>query len=548
MADEKKDPAVLEELAIAAELADAQNSGKRLHRGLETRHLQMIALGGTIGTGLFVSSGSTIAVAGPLGVLIAYILVGILVYAVGNPMFINLLTVVAIGEMCTQVPVSGAFGEIATRFLDPSVGFALGWNYYFQWLLTIPAELSTFGTIAIYWAPDSQPWIYTLIALILLIAFNFLGVKAYGEVEYWLSMIKVASVSIFILIAFAIVCGANHDLGAVGFSNWNPDNNPGAPVVSFLAILSCFTNAFYSYGGSELIGVTAGEAKNPSVSVPRAIKGTFWRILLFYILSLLFIGMIIPMSDPELADTDIRTSPFTRVLQYAGIGVGADIMNAVILLSVFSAGNGAIYASSRTLQNIAANGMAPAIFSHTTSRGVPIVSMVITSLVGSLALIGAYVGNGIVYNFLLNVLSISGLITWLMVLVTHLNFRWAWRAQGRRDEDLIYKAPWFPYFDFIGLFIGVFVLAYFIYNATLSDFDVVYDSPFYAGLPLFIVPLVAYKIYSYATTGKLAFGVDRLTVDFDTNKNGGVYETVADEKLELEGNQSIWAKLIRAIA
>ncbi|KAJ3384772.1 hypothetical protein HDU84_002657 [Entophlyctis sp. JEL0112] len=510
----------------------------RLHRKLETRHLQMIALGGTIGTGLFLSSGATIGTAGPLGVLIAYSIVGVLVYSV----------VSALGEMATQVPVSGAFGELSTRFLDPAVGFTLGWNYYLQWLLTVPSELTALGEIPLYWTPDSQPWIFTLVALILLLGLNFLGVKMYGEVEYWLSFVKVVAIVIFIIIGFAVVCGANHDLGAIGFSNWSSANVEGAPIVSLVATFSVFTNAFYSYGGAELIGVTAGEAKNPKVSVPRAIRGTFWRIVLFYLISLLLIGMIIPLTDPDLSDGTVLTSPFTRVLQYVGIGAAADLMNAVILVAIFSAANGAIYASSRTLQSLAANKMAPAFLMRTTARGVPWVSMIITSFVGAIALIGAYAGNTVVFNFFINLLSVSTLVCWVTILFTHLNFRWAWRAQGRRDEDLVYRAPFFPYFDFVGIFIGLFVLVFFIYNAATTEFDVVYDAAYYVGLPLFIIPGIGYKAYEWSKTGKLQFGVSKASVEFDSSNNGGVYEADDTAELEFEDNPSLWKKILRVIA
>ncbi|ORY49080.1 hypothetical protein BCR33DRAFT_714141 [Rhizoclosmatium globosum] len=533
MSEEKKVDAVAEVAAIPT-LETVGDDRKHLHRKLEPRHLQMIALGGTIGTGLFVGSGATISVAGPLGVLIAYAIVGILVFAV----------VSALGEMTTQVPVSGAFGEISTRFLDPAIGFTLGWNYYFQWLLTIPAELAAIGSIPQFWFPDTPAWVFTLIALTLLIGLNLLGVKVYGEIEYWMSLIKITAIAIFSVVTIAIISGANKELGVIGFRNWDGSKVDGAPIISFLGIMNCFTNAFYSYGGSELIGVTSGEAKNPSVAVPRAIKGTFWRIVFLYLGSLFLIGLTIPLTDENLANTDVRMSPFTRVLQYAGVAAGPDIMNVVILISIFSAANGAIYAATRTLQSLAANKMAPPFLVSTTKTGVPLVSILITCFFGGLALIGAFVGNTQVFNFLVNILSVSTLVCWSCILLTHLNFRRIWRIQGRKDEDLVYKAPFYPYFDYLGLTIAGVVLGFFIYNAATLTFDVVSDAPYYAGLPLFIVPVIIYKFYQ----GTYKFGVDPATVDFDTSKNGGIYETAEDEKLELETSNTWWAKTVRVLA
>ncbi|KAI8611697.1 lysine-specific permease [Chytriomyces sp. MP71] len=534
---ESADTLVVETSAKNEDTYVPANKG-RLHRKLEPRHLQMIALGGTIGTGLFVGIGGPIAVAGPLGVLVAFAIVAVMVFSV----------VVAIGEIATQVPCSGAFGELTARFLDPDLGFTLGWNYYFQWLLTIPAELSALGVIPTVWAPNVPAWVFTLIFLVILLALNFVGVKVYGEIEYWLSFMKVISVTIFIMIATAIVCGANHEFGVLGFRNWNGENIPGAPISSFSSVMACFTMAFYSYGGTELIGVTAGEAKNPKVSIPRAIKGTVFRIILFYMLALFLIGLILPMNDPTLSDTNVMTSPFTRVLQLAGIPVAPHIMNAVILIAIFSSINGAIYASTRTLQSLAANSNAPQFLTATTSRGVPVASTGLTAFAGSLSLIGAYVGNGVVFSVLTNLLSVSALLCWACILATHLNFRYAWRKTGRRDEELLYASPFFPWLDILGLLIGAFVLGSFLFNALSSPFDIVSDAPYVGGLPLFVLPYLVRKLIAFNRTGKLSFGVDWLKMDFDSNNNGGMYETEADEVVEFQEPKTIWGKVVAALA
>ncbi|KAI9354353.1 amino acid permease/ SLC12A domain-containing protein [Zopfochytrium polystomum] len=476
----------------------ADGSGRGAHdsgvkRNLQARHLQMIALGGTIGTGLFLASGAVIQSAGPLGALIAYVIVGIMVFGV----------VTSLGEMCTLLPVSGAFGQISSRFVDDALGFTLGINYFLQWAITLPAELSAAGLIMGYWAPNVPSWVWAIVFLIPLVLVNLIGVGGYGETEYWLSFIKVAAIVIFILVGVAVDLGANKELGFIGGKNWNV---PGAPIGSsstyegsaagaqFVAILGAFTTAFYSYGGTEIVGVTSGESSNPRKNVPKAIKGTFWRIVLFYFLSILLLGLIIPVTDDTLGSSDITVAPFTRVYQYSGIQYADHIMNAVILVAVISAANSSIYCSSRTMMALSHEGKFPRIFGYVNSRGVPVPAILLTLGIGCLTFLGSIWGNGNVFNFLVNLLGLASLLSWLSINVTHLRFRWGWVYQGNKVSDLPYVAPFFPIPDILSLVIGLFVMAGLIYAAAIAPFDYIYDSSLYLGLPVFVFLYVAYAI------------------------------------------------------
>lgn len=324
-------------------------TGPSLKKGLRARHMTMIALGGSIGTGLFLASGTAISTAGPGGALIAYAAVGIMVY----------FLMTSLGELATFMPDSGSFNTYAARFVDPALGFAMGWNFWYNWAVTIAAELAAATVLIKYWFPDSSSMLWSLLFLVLIFALNVLSVKGYGESEYWFAIIKVATVIIFLAVGVLMIFGI---MGgeAVGFSNFTIGD---APIHGgFFAVLGVFMAAGFSFQGTELIGVAAGESENPRENVPRAIRQVFWRILIFYILAITVISLIIPYTHPNLLKGDLENigvSPFTLVFEKAGLAIAASVMNAVILTSVLSAGNSGMYASSRVLYALARDGKAP---------------------------------------------------------------------------------------------------------------------------------------------------------------------------------------------
>ena len=241
-----------------------------LKRGLSARHLQMIAIGGAIGTGLFVASGKTISTAGPGGAIVAYGLIGIMV----------LFLMQSLGEMAAHLPVPGSFQTYATRYVSSSFGFTMGWNYWFNWAITVATELVAVGEVMKYWLPETPSWVWAGTFLVLLTGLNALSAKAYGEGEFWLATIKVVTLSCYLIAGIAVIFGI---LGGAspGVSNWTTGDAPfvGGPV----AIFSIFMVAGFSFQGTEMIGVAAGESKNPRRDVPRALTSVFWRIMLFYI-------------------------------------------------------------------------------------------------------------------------------------------------------------------------------------------------------------------------------------------------------------------------
>ncbi|MFJ9498260.1 amino acid permease [Brevibacillus centrosporus] len=479
-------------------------SDNQLQRGLKARHLTMIAIGGSIGTGLFLASGGSIHTAGPGGALAAYIAISIMVY----------FLMTSLGEMAAFMPVSGSFSTYATRFVDPSLGFALGWNYWYNWAITIAVELSAAALIMKYWLPDVPSIIWSALFLVLMFVINALSVKSFGESEYWFALIKVITVIVFIVIGVLMIFGIMGGQ-AVGFTNFTKGEAPFNG--GFMAILGVFMIAGFSFQGTELVGVAAGESENPARSIPKAIRQIFWRILLFYILAILIIGLLVPYDNPNLISgdiTNIAISPFTIVFEKAGFAFAASVMNAVILTSVLSAGNSGMYASTRMLWVLAKEGKAPKWFAKVTRSGVPINSLIVTALIGALAFLSSLFGEGAVYVWLLNASGMSGFIAWLGIAVSHYRFRKALLAQGRDLSELPYRAKWFPFgpiFAFIICCVVIVGQNYTAFTGEAIDWNGAMVS--YIGLPLF---LVVWLVYKFSKKTKL---VPLEKVDFSMDEN-----------------------------
>lgn len=451
-------------------------------RNLQTRHLSMIALGGSIGTGLFVTSGATIAKAGPGSALIAYLAVGIMVY----------FLMTSLGEMATYLPVSGSFSEYATRFIDPAVGFALGWNYWLNWAITLAVDVSTTAIVTHYWLPQVPGWAISLFFLALIVMLNLVSVKAFGETEYWLAMVKVITVLVFLGVGLLSIVGI---LGgpAVGLRNFTVGDAPFHG--GWVSGLSVFLVAGFSFQGTELIGITAGESATPETSIPKAIKQVFWRIMIFYVLAIAVIAALIPYTDPNLlgaSEAQVAMSPFTLVFQRIGLAGAAGVMNAVILTSVLSSANSGLYASTRMLWAMGNTGMAPRIFGRTNDRGIPVPALLLTTAVGMLTFAASIVGTE-VYQLLVASSGLTGFIAWLGIAFSHLRFRQAFMKQGHSVDELVYHARWFPLGPIVAAVMGlVIVFGQDLQAVTSGQWYRLAIS--YMSLPVFLGMFAYYKI------------------------------------------------------
>lgn len=461
------------------------NQEPTVKRQLKARHMTMIAIGGSIGTGLFLASGATIQSAGPGGALAAYACIGIMVY----------FLMTSLGEMATYMPVSGSFSTYATRFVDPAFGFALGWNYWFNWAVTLAVEIAAAAIIMKFWLPDVPSLIWSALFLGIVFTLNALSIKSYGESEYWFALIKVIAIICFIIIGLLTILGIFGGK-VIGFENFTMDEAPFKG--GFLSIISIFLIAGFSFQGTELVGIAAGESEEPEKNVPNAIRQVFWRILLFYIGAILILGLLIPYTSPSLLNGDVENisvSPFTLVFERAGLAFAASVMNAVVLTSLLSAGNSGLYASTRMLWSMAKDKQAPKFLAKVNRRGIPMNALIMTSLIGGLAFLTSIFGDH-VFTWLLNASGLTGFIAWIGIAISHYRFRRAYVAQGGDLNELKYKAKWFPVGPILSFTLCMLVIAGQNYGAFLSgSIDWYGVAVSYIGLPIFLAVWLGYKIY-----------------------------------------------------
>lgn len=426
-----------------------------LRRELKARHLTMIAIGGSIGTGLFVASGATISQAGPGGALFSYILIGLMVY----------FLMTSLGELAAYMPVSGSFATYGQNYVEEGFGFALG-------------------------------WIWSALFLCVIFLLNYISVRGFGEAEYWFSLIKVATVIIFIIVGVAMIIGIFKGVEPVGWSNWTTGDAPFAG--GFAAMIGVAMIVGFSFQGTELIGIAAGESENPEKNIPRAVRQVFWRILLFYVFAILIISLIIPYTDPNLLRNDVKdisVSPFTLVFQHAGLLSAAAIMNAVILTAVLSAGNSGMYASTRMLYTLACDGKAPRIFAELSRGGVPRNALYATTVIAGLCFLTSMFGNQTVYLWLLNTSGMTGFIAWLGIAISHYRFRRGYVLQGYDVNDLPYRSGFFPLGPIFAFVLCLIITLGQNYEAFLKDtIDWGGVAATYIGIPLFLLIWFGYKL------------------------------------------------------
>ena len=406
-----------------------------MKRGLKSRHISMIAIGGAIGTGLFVATASVISQAGPGGAILAYILIGIMLYFLMS----------SIGELATFYPVSGSFSSYSTRFVDPSLGFTMGWLYWGMWSLVTSVDIIVASNVLQFWDIFKvlSPLAWSLIFLTFIFLINIFSVKAFGETEFWLSLIKVITIIVFIIVGILMIFGI---LGghSYGFDNYTKGQAPFVGGIS--GLLSVLLVAGFSVG-TEVVAVTAGESNNPQKSMPKAIKQVFWRILLFYVLSIAVIAAIIPYTDPLLLNEhkSVSQSPFTIVFDRIGIAFAASVINAVILTSLLSAANSGIYTTSRMLFSLSADGQAPKFFGKLNKQTkLPMRALVTTYILITLVIIYANFNANAVFN-LLNIIGSMVIVVWGSSIWSQIRLRRAIKRQGKNPDELLpYKAPFYP--------------------------------------------------------------------------------------------------------
>lgn len=458
-----------------------------LDRKLKARHVAMIAIGGSIGSGIFVASGTAIHMAGPGGAILAYLIISLMVY----------FLMTSLGEMSTLIPSTGSFCDYATRFVDPAFGFAMSYNYWINWAITTAVDLSAAALIMHTWFPAVSFFSWCLLFFTVIVLLNFVSVGIYGEMQYWFSGIKVVAVILFIVIGIMLISGLIGHQRPFDITNWHIGDAPfHAGWMGFIGVLMI---AGFSFQGTEIFGLTAGETKDPTTTIPKAVRSVFWRILLFYILSMGVISFLIPYTNPLLisaSTTNVGSSPFTLVFKMAGLQFAEITMMIVILVAILSAANSSMYTATRTLWHIAQEKNAPKFLARTSKHGIPISALIASTLISAVVFLSSRFGEGQIFMWLLNISSLTGFIAWFGIALCHYRFRKAYLAQGKKLSHLPYCAKGFPFGPLFALSLSLLVVAGQQLDAFIFK-NINLDSLIgaYIGLPTFLIFYLGFKFY-----------------------------------------------------
>jgi amino acid transporter len=464
-------------------------------RGLTSRHAQMIAMGGTIGTGLFVSSGQTLALGGPAFLVGSYILMSLLVY----------LVVTAVTEVCAYLPLpGGTMSYYGQRYVSKSMGFMMGYLYFYSFAIFVPFELTASSLVINYWNPGINNAVWISIMIVTIVILNMLPVKFYGETEFWFAGLKVILITGLLILSFILFWGGGSDHDRLGFRYWNHPGAINGMLVAggtgkFVAALATLISCVLPFAFSpEMLVVSAGEVQSPRRNLPRISRNFFWRLLVFYIGGTIGISVICPSDAPALASgaSGAGSSPWVVGMKHAGIKGLDSVVNAVIITAAWSAGNSFLYLASRSLYSLAITGNAPQIFARCNKYGTPIYAVIASSLFTALAYLNVSSDSAVVFDWLLNLVNTGGLISWVCCSIILIRFRAACNLQGVPRTSLPIRSPLQPLGSWITLFV-------FTILCLCNGFTVFFPSEWsassfltaYIGLPLFVLIYLGHRIY-----------------------------------------------------
>ncbi|KZT06916.1 amino acid permease [Laetiporus sulphureus 93-53] len=447
-ATSEKDAVSVKEYDSESQLDSNAPQQTKLKRSLKNRHIAMISIGGVIGTGLFLGTANSLAAGGPIGLLLGYVTVGTICYSV----------MISLGEMIAYLPIPGGHIKLAERFVDPAFSFTMGWNYWYNWTIILPAELSAAAVLIDYWNASISSAAWISVFLVVVVTINMFGAGVYGEAEFIFASIKVITITGLIILGIVLDLGGGPNHDRIGFRYWK---NPG-PFVQyngiagnkgrFLGWWAVMTQAAFSFIGTEIVAIAAGEAKNPRRNLPKAIRRVYVRILLFYIGGVIIIGLLVPSNNEylSLSSSTAAKSPFVIAIKTAGIKGLPSVINAALLTSACSAASSDLYTSSRALYGLAMVGNAPKVFARTAGNGLPYVSLITCALFSCLAYMGVNSGSGMVFDWFANMTSIAGLMTWFGICVTYIRFYRGFRLQGFDRATLPYASRLQPFAAWYG--------------------------------------------------------------------------------------------------
>jgi len=450
-----------------------------MQRKLRNRHIQLIALGGCIGSGLFYGSAEAIGLAGP-SIILAYLVGGAAIFFVMR----------AVGEMSVRTPVAGAFTHHAYANWSDRAGFVSGWNYWFNYILVSMVELAVVGIYLNYWLPNFPRPVTAAICLILITAVNLVGVRSFGEFEFWFALIKVAAVIVMIVVGLIVVFAQIHpaDTVAPSFGHLFDGSTGGFLPFGFMdnvngtwvGLVMALVVVMFAFGGVELVAITAGEADNPRKTIPKAINQIAWRILLFFVGSMIVIMAVVPWKS-----IDGNTSPFVEIFDYVGFKAAAAVLNFVLITAVLSVYNSAVYSNGRMLHSLAIQGNAPKFLGKVAKNGVPMAGVLMSAGITVIAVVVIFVWPDFAFNYLMSIALFAGILNWIMVMITQLKFRK--RIGPEEASKLTFKLPFYPVINYI-------VIIFLLFVVVMMGFSPGYQPALIAGPIWLIVLLVAYQI------------------------------------------------------
>lgn len=452
-----------------------ENEGK-FQRKMTSRHLFMLSLGGVIGTGLFLSSGYTIAQAGPFGAVLSYLVGALVVY----------LVMLSLGELAVAMPVTGSFHTYATKFISPGTGFTVAWLYWICWTVALGTEFLGAGMLMGRWFPEVPAWLFAALFAAIIFLLNALSVRFFAEAEFYFSSVKVITIILFIILGLLAIFGIlpyEASSKAPLFSNLTKQ---GLFPNGWVAVVSVMLSVNYAFSGTELIGIAAGETENPKEAVPKAIHTTIGRLVLFFVLTIIVLAALLPMKEAGVSD-----APFVLVFDKIGIPFAADIMNFVILTAILSAGNSGLYASSRMLWSLANEGMLSKNLVKINQHGVPMRALLFSMIGALLALFASIYAADTVFLALVSIAGFAVVAVWLSIPIAQIRFRKIW-CQTHNEKELSYKTPFNPILPYITIFLLV-----------CSIIGIAWDASQRAGLYFGIPFIILCYVYHYLKFKKL---------------------------------------------
>lgn len=441
-------------------------------RKMESRHIVMLSLGGVIGTGLFLSTGYTLEQAGRVGTILSYLVGALAVY----------LVMLCLGELSVHMPETGAFHSYATKYLGSGTGYTVAWLYWLTWTVALGSEFTAAGLLMQRWFPDVPVWLFSALFVVMILGINVLTVRLFVEVEFWFSAVKVLTILVFIVLGTAAIVGFLPLADGSQAPMLAPLTEGGLFPNGAFAILMTMLAVNFAYSGTELIGIAAGEAVDPKRTVPLAIRTTVFRLVLFFVGTIIVLAILLPNDSKGVLE-----SPFVAVFERIGLPFAADIMNFVILTAILSAANSGLYAASRMLWSLSDQRMITPFFSKLNANGVPTRAVLFSMIGGLLALFSSIYAPGSVYIALVSISGLAVVVVWMSISASQFMFRKRYLQEGKDVSDLVYRTPWYPF---------VPILSFLMCLASLIGiaFDPTQRVALYFGVPFIAVCYIVHHL------------------------------------------------------